>query len=581
MPPQEPPTSLTTRAEQTRFRQTGRYAEVQRLCAAFSSAWPQAARTLEFGRTPEDRPLLALAISHCGTLDAAEIRRRNLPVLMIQAGIHPGESDGKDAGFMVLRELLASEAAADTLSSLALLFVPVLSPDGHERVGPWNRANQNGPDEMGWRANAQNLNLNRDYAKVDAPEMAAVLALMAEWDPLLCVDLHVADGADFEHDVSIQVEPLHIGAPQLFATGTHIRDEVIRALSAQGSLPLTFYPVLAEQDNPAAGFVDYVFTPRYSTGYWPLRNRFTMLVETHAWKDYATRVRVTGNVIDKLVELTAAEGAQWRAAAALADRDGAALGGSMVAIDYALTEKSTLVDFRGFAYTRAPSDVSGAPMTTYHRGQPQHWRVPLRGDLQPSQFARAPGGGYFVAAGYALQIVPRLRSHDIGFVSIDAQLQPQNVEVFRATAVQFAAEPYEGRCRAALRGEWRQEAVTICAGAIFVPIAQPRARLLMALLEPLAPDSFAAWGFFNAAFERKEYMEAYVAEQEARRMLASDPALAAEFANRLRDDAGFAADPAARLDFFYQRHPAWDQRLGLCPVFRSDSGPACVAAAPT
>lgn len=568
---------LSTEAERSGFRRTGSYAEVAALCLRFTLRWPQQVRMLEFGTTPEQRPLLALLVTACGTLDVAELRQRNIPVLMVQAGIHPGESDGKDAGFIVLRELLGaapeSSPAAAALQRIAVLFVPVLSPDGHERVGPWHRVNQNGPEEMGWRANAQNLNLNRDYAKLDAPEMRAVLQLMDQFDPLLCVDLHVANGADFEHDVSIQVEPLHLGAESLRATGTAIRDTVIADLAADGSLPLTFYPVLAQPDDPASGFVDYIFTPRYSTGYWPLRNRFTMLVETHAWKEYAWRVRTTGNVIRSLIALTASAGPDWRRAVAAADAASVAAAGNDVAIDYALGERSELIDFRGWAYTRSRSEVSGALMTTYHRGQAQSWRVPLRGDVLPTRYAKAPRGGYYVAAGHALEVAPRLAAHGVAFETLSAPLPALPVQSFRATAVSFDAEPNEGRWRATLQGQWRDDSVDLAPGALFVPIAQPRSLLLMALMEPLAPDSFAAWGFFNVVFERKEYMEAYVAEQEARRMLAADPALAAEFTRRLAEDAAFAADAAARLDFFYQRHPSWDTRLALLPVFRSDSLP--------
>jgi hypothetical protein len=136
--------------------------------------------------------------------------------------------------------------------------------------------------------------------------------------------------------------------------------------------------------------------------------------------------------------------------------------------------------------------------------------------------------------------------------------------------VQFAAKPFEGRMRASLTGSWQRETQDIPDGALFVPIAQPLARLVMHLLEPEAPDSFAAWGFFNACFEQKEYMEPYVAEQIARTMLAEQPDLAAEFARRLKEDAAFAANPSARLDFFLRRHSSWDSHYNLHPVFRVD-----------
>ena len=145
------------------------------------------------------------------------------------------------------------------------------------------------------------------------------------------------------------------------------------------------------------------------------------------------------------------------------------------------------------------------------------------------------------------------------------------VETFRAGEVTFG-KPYEGRTPARVKGAWKAERRALPAGSIFVPIAQPRALLVMHLLEPEGPDSLVSWGFFNGAFEQKEYMEGYVAEVEARRMLAADPTLRAEFERRLLDPV-FARSPEARLDFFYRRHPAWDERVNRVPVLRVAESP--------
>ncbi|MBV8974585.1 MAG: peptidase M14, partial [Sinobacteraceae bacterium] len=291
---------LTTIAEESGFRRTGRSDEVTQLCAAFAAAWPEAVHEVEFGRSAQGRPRRALLLSRG---DA-----RSLPLLMLQAGIHPGESDGKDAGFIALRELLSGSAAAGVLKRMAVLFVPAFNIDGHERVGRWNRPNQNGPEETGWRTTAHNLNLNRDYTKADAPEMRALLELIRDWDPLVCADLHVTDGADFQPDISLQAEPINQGDPHLYASGRELRDGLIAKLTAQGSMPLPFYPDLAVTDDPTSGFLLTVYAPRFSTGYFPQRNRFTVLVETHSWKDYATRVHVTRNTIIALAELVADRG---------------------------------------------------------------------------------------------------------------------------------------------------------------------------------------------------------------------------------------------------------------------------------
>ncbi|HYM36001.1 MAG TPA: hypothetical protein VET48_11425, partial [Steroidobacteraceae bacterium] len=143
-----------------------------------------------------------------------------------------------------------------------------------------------------------------------------------------------------------------------------------------------------------------------------------------------------------------------------------------------------------------------------------------------------------------------------------------DVEVFRATQVCFSSAPFEGRMRATLKGEWRSESRSIPGGSLLVPIAQPRARLLMGLLEPRAPDSFAAWGFFNGCFEEKEHMEPYVAEQIAREMLKHDAGLTKEFVLKLKSEPEFARSASARLEFFLRRHASWDERYNLYPIYR-------------
>jgi zinc carboxypeptidase len=582
---------LTTIAEQSGFRQTGRLDEVEALCAAFAARWPDAVRSFVYGQSAEGRPMRAMLVSRTGALTAQELRQRGIPLLMIQGGIHPGESDGKDAGFIAVRELLGEPTAAgsqppapDLLEQIAVLFVPAFNADGHERVGRWNRPNQNGPEVTGWRTTSQNVNLNRDYTKAATPEMAAMLCLIDEWDPLICADLHVTDGADFEPDISLQVEPINQGAASLWQSGVALRDRLIDKLAAQGSLPLPFYPDLAKTDDPTSGFVLTVYSPRFSTGYFPQRNRFTVLVETHSWKPYEHRVRITRNTIVGLAELTAAHGAGWLREAGQADAAASKLGGSEVVLDYvsgwrepskaggSVREPDAAgarrIDFRGYAYTREPSSISGALVTIYDPQTPKIWNVPYRDRIQSALTVKVPAGGYVVPPSHAALVQAKLALHGIESQALNTAIAAADVQAFRAERVEFSAAPFEGCQRATLIGQWRDEKQPIAAGSLLVPVTQRLARLVLALLEPQAPDSLAAWGYFNACFEQKEQMERYVAEQIAREMLAADPKLRAEFERTVASDPKFAADPTARLDFFLRRHSSWDARFNLYPIFR-------------
>ena len=560
---------LSTVAERSGFKDTGRYDEVIALCAAYQKAYPAAVRCVTFGRTPEGRPMMALIATKTTIKTAEEARKKGVPTVLVQGGIHAGEIDGKDAGFLALREALDDKSANAALKKQVLIFVPVFNIDGHERFGKWNRPNQIGPTEMGWRTTGQNYNLNRDYAKADSPEMQAMLRLINEWDPIATIDLHVTNGAKFEHDIAIMVEPVHAGEAGMRAAGRALRDGVIADLAAAGSLPLPFYPSFTVGDDPQSGVVDGVSTPRFSTGYFHTRNRMGMLVETHSWKDYATRVRSTNITVKVVLKAIANNGQAWLKAAQTADAQAAAVGGKPVLLGYKATDKSRTIDFKGYEYTRTMSDVSGAIMTRYDDKKPQIWKLNVRDDVQPNLFVTAPKGGYVVAAAHADWVGEKLKQHGIQFQKIMRTTVNAPLETYRAEASALDAKSNEGSQRINLKGDWKAETRTVAAGSLFVPIAQAKSTLVMALFEPAAPDSFVAWGRFNTAFEQKEYMEDYVAEDVAREQLAADPALFIEFMHKVTTDDTFAKNPKARLEFFYRRHSSWDERFNLYPVMRS------------
>ena len=211
-------------------------------------------------------------------------------------------------------------------------------------------------------------------------------------------------------------------------------------------------------------------------------------------------------------------------------------------------------------------------MTRYDESTPELWQVPLRDTIVPDTVVTAPGAGYLVPSEYATLVASWLDAHGVAYRRL-AQALEVDAQVFRADEARFAPDSVEGHQRVSLEGAWAPSREVLGAGALFVPVAQPLARLAIHILEPQAADSMAAWGLFNNAFERKEYMEAYVAEEVARDMLAKDPALKARFEQKLANEPDFAANPRARLDFFYRLHPAWDSGYMRYPVLRVDTPP--------
>jgi hypothetical protein len=564
---------LSTFGERTNYEQTGRYAEVPTLCRAFARRHPRQVRCTEIGQTPEGRPIVALVVSADGKLDPGSARRASRPSIFVIGGIHAGEIDGKDAGFATLRDLLSGRGPAAAVKAATLVFVPVFNVDGHERFGPNQRPNQRGPRETGFRTTAQNLNLNRDWVKAEAPEMAALLGAMRAWDPVMLIDLHVTDGAKFEHDVGVMISPEEPAPPALHAAARTLSDRVMEDLGGRGHLPLPFYPSFRSGNDPQSGVDTAPGNPRYSNRYLAARNRLGVLVETHSWRPYPYRVRTTRAVLEALLEQASESVSAWAAAAAEADRAGERLGGSEVTLVWKAGPEPRTIDFRGYATTREPSELSGGTWLRYDESRPQVWKVPLYDRLVPAQVIRAPEAGYLVPPAFAALVSAKLALHGVRFERIARALPRVEGEAFRAETVKFAAAPFEGRFGVTVEGRWQAEARAVGAGALFVPIQQPRSLLLMHLLEPTAPDSLVSWGYFHAAFEQKEYMEDYVLEEEARKLLARDPSLRAAFDAELARDPTLAKDARRRLRFFYRRHPAWDERLNLYPILRLRARP--------
>ena len=551
-----PRPALKTLGETSQFVRTGRYDEAVTLCHDFAQNYV-GVECVELGRTGEDRPIVAVHVSRGG----------GHPVIYVQAGIHAGEIEGKDAGFWFVRDLLDGKVVPGALDAVDVLFIPVVNPDGHERFGPNNRPNQRGPAEMGFRTNDARLNINRDFVKAETPEMAALIRAFNTYRPVLLLDLHTTDGAKFQHDISINVAPLAPRKDKLDVAAQAIAAYTAQRLTELGNLPLTFYPSFLKEDDPSSGFAISEAPPRFSHFYWGARSRLGLLVETHSWRTYRERTESTYRTLQAVFEDAVRHVGSWVAAEAAADRADAALGGTEVTLLWDTGPHKTELAFRGYAYARTKSAISGSDWVVYDEHTPQIWQVPLYDELVPKLTIQVPRAGYLIDGGFARQVAAVLDRQGLRYHRVGGQPRVA-VEVFRATKVTYQP-PFEGRAPITVEGAWKPETRTLERGAIFVPIDQPSARLILHLLEPQLPDSLVAWGAFNAVFERKEYMEPYVAEQLARELLAADPSLQAAFDAAIAADPELAKAPGRRLDWFYKRSPLWDERVDLVPIYRT------------
>jgi murein tripeptide amidase MpaA len=353
-------TGWATLAEASGYTRTARHADT----LAYARRLAEASEHVDFqvfGRSPEGRELVLLVASEDRAFTPDAARATGKEIVLVQAGIHPGEIEGKDAGLALLRDIAVTGELRALLEHAIVLFIPIFNVDGHERFGPYTRINQLGPDESGWRSTAQNYNLNRDYLKADSPEMRAWLALFNAWLPDLFIDTHNTNGADYQYDITYALELYANAHPALVEwQRAAFLDTVFPALEARGHR-IAPYVVLRDSTDLKRGFEVFHSEPRYSTGYTAIRNRPGLLVEMHMLKDYRTRVTGTYNILVETLRHLNARPGELRRAVETADRDTAARhrDGGSYALALKLGEASRPFEFLGYEYARVDSEVSG------------------------------------------------------------------------------------------------------------------------------------------------------------------------------------------------------------------------------
>lgn len=544
-----------TPAETNGLTATPSYAETRAWIDRLDAASPLI-RVERFGATAQGRELYAVIASKDGAaLDPSK------PVLLAQAGIHSGEIDGKDAGLMLLRDI-ALRGKGALLDRVNLVFVPIFNADGHERSGPFNRPNQRGPVNQGWRTTAQNLNLNRDYLKADSPEMRAMIGLIRKYDPALYLDLHVTDGTDYQYDITYAFSGWRGYYAQSPAIGRWL-DGVLRpsldaALKRAGHIP-GYYVAAVDNREPDKGIVHDADTPRFSTGYGDLRRIPTVLLETHSLKPFRQRVLGTYVFVETALR-TLGEKAPGVRAAIAADR---AARPPRAVLRWARQEAPIYeIDFLGIAHDRYRSPASGREEVRW-LGKPIRQRMKVFGET-PALTVDLPKAWWVPAT--EPQVIERLRLHGIEFETIGT---PRTVALDMVRLVDPKLDAAsEGRVPLATRLVPLRREERLPAGSVRVPADQPLALLAAAMLEPGSPDSLLAWGFFPGILQRTEYIEGYAIAPLADRMLASDPELKRQFDAKLAADPAFAADADARLGWFYERTPYYDDRYLLYPIGR-------------
>jgi hypothetical protein len=560
--------NFETYYEQSGKTETPRYQETLNYCQQLADS-SDLLHYSSFGTSPRGRDMMLIVADKNGNFTPESVRTTDNAVLLIQAGIHAGEIDGKDAGLMLLRDI-AYGKLGNLLDHTTILFMPIFNVDGHERFGEYNRANQNGPEEMGWRVTSKNLNLNRDYLKADALEMKHWIKLYNQWLPEFFIDCHVSDGADFQY---VLMYGLETKGNMTESLTNWIENEykipLNKALTDFG-MPMIEYGRFIKHHDPKSGLTGWVAPPKLSQGYTALRNRPGLLLETHMFKSYEQRVTGTYEVLKETCNILNRNYLELRAMIEEADYQtrGLAYNNQSLPLTFKsdMTD-STMIDFLGFEYETTTSDLTGGNWPQFS-DKPVTFKVPYFNSYSPNKSIELPRA-YLLPPEWT-EVIDVIELHGAKVLRL---IEPATVPVssYKFTDVKWDENPYEGRHRVNCTAEEILEVRTWPAGTAVIRMNQNQAKVIAHFLEPDGLDSAVRWGYFAPIFEQKEYIEGYVMEQRAREMLEADPDLKTEFELAKKDDPEFAKNPRAILHWFYQRSPWWDDRINIYPVGKISS----------
>lgn len=575
-----PPNLLTT-SEKTEFNQTAPYAEAVEIGHRLEAASPYV-KVLNYGTSPEGRTMIAIVVSKDRAFTPEAAAKTGKAVILIQSGIHPGEIEGKDTALMLVRDMSVTKLHADWLDKMIIVVIPVFNVDGHDRFSKYHRISQDGPYLTGTRATAQGINLNRDYIKADAPEMRAWLKLFNTWLPDFMFDNHVTDGSDVQYDVTWDMaRNQDLAEPARTWVNQQYVPELNKRMDADGHL-VTPYGALRTMPQGNREFFMEVFSPRYSHLYSAVQDRPCLLIETHSLKKAKTRASANYDIMRNTLDIIAQNPQALRQAVRDADSRMAAQAGDRSAPPVYLggkvdEEKSRPLVYHALKTGQYKSEVTGTMVTRY---LPDYDDVQtmIHDQIVTTVEAQMPLG-YLIPVAWK-NLADGLKVHGVEVETISKPIA-QEFETYRFSNVQFANNQFEGRVMVNFDVRPVKEKMTIPAGSYWVPMKQRRARLILQMLEPAAPDSLARWGFINAVISSgggeggrgggrggRMTEGAYVTEPMARRMMANSPELQKEFEAKVVSDADFAANPQARLQWWFDRSNYAPEDQGRYPVVR-------------
>lgn len=486
-----------------------------------------------------------------------------LPVLIMN-GIHPGEPDGIEASLLCARKWLTDPAWKEVLSKLRIMIIPSYNVDGMQNRGCCSRVNQDGPEEYGFRGNALNLDMNRDFTKSDSRITRGVEALFRDVRPCVFIDNHVSNGADYQYTMTLL--PTHPDklSPVL---GRYLRNDMLPELYRQmqnAGEDMCPY-VNTKGDTPESGIMGFLDIPRFSSGFASLRNCLGFVVETHMLKPFPDRVEATMTFMEVMLHYCAENAAVIRQNVLNAGMND--MKNPYLPLNWETdTGRYSTFMFKGYQSVYETSPVTLLPQLYYDRNAPVEFPVKYYEYARVTDSVKKPDY-YLVPAAYR-EVVERLKDHGIPLEEFHGN-GPMDIWAYRIRDYKTVSNPYEGHyLHHSIVTEKIRMQVTLSGTYYKVHTGTIHDRLIVSLLEPRAVDGFFAWNFFDGVLQQKEWFSDYVWEGLAAEVLAKDRQLEKEFREKQKNDPAFAADAFAQLYWIYQRSPYYEPTYRLYPVYR-------------
>lgn len=557
---------LKTYFEVSNYKQTPTYDSTIAYCKKLDK-YSKLLKYQTFGLSSQNRELPLLIFDSKGNFNPKKVKQSGNLVVLIQSCIHAGEPDGKDAVLMLLRDYIIDDKKVEALKNITILFIPILNTDGHERFGKYNRINQNGPEEMGWRTNANNLNLNRDYLKADSKEIRYWLKLFNEWEPDFFIDCHTTDGADYQYIITYALETEGNCDEKLSNWLKNVFINNLEPKMNESGNPIFPYVTFRNWHDPRSGLKSGLSTAMLSQGYTITRNRPGLLIETHMLKDYKTRVFGTYLMIENSIKILSDFVDNLKKIIKEADSNSKKIYENFkyFPINFSTSMKdSVIVDFLGVDYTIEKSKFTKGDWFKYNNKEKKTFKIPFFNKIIPETYSELPFA-YIIGPEWN-EVIERLELHGIKYTRISKPLKI-NVKSFRFSNVKFNDFPYEGR-QTLLKFDLDtiNEIRTYPKGSVVVETDQKLSKLILNIFEPNAQGSFLYWGFFNTIFEQKEYAESYVIEGMIEDIFYKNPAVREEFYFKLSTESNFSENNRAIINWLYSKTSYWDNRLNIYPV---------------